>query len=561
MNPRNRSCHRPFRWLTVLVCGFLLLTDLPVSYDSVQGVAAAEKVAAKPFRLTLRKRVSSAPKSPLYNAIQEKQQWHPGQTAVIVCDMWDLHHCLNATLRGGEMAPRMNRVLNEARSRGATIIHAPSSCMEPYKDHPGRKRAQAAPAAKNLPTDISKWCYSIPSEEQGEYPIDQTDGGEDDEPEAHRKWAEKLKTMGRNPRAPWKSQTDLLDIHDEDIISDNGIEIWNVMEQRGIKNVILLGVHTNMCVLGRPFGLRQMAKNGKNVVLMRDMTDTMYNPASKPYVSHFTGTDLIIEHIEKWVCPTITSDQVIGGKVFQFKNDHRPHVVIVSAEREYKTETTLPIFALKHLGKEFRVSFVYGNDVNAKQRNNLPGISVLADADLLLVSARRRVLPKAQMEVVRKFIEAGKPVVGIRTANHAFSLRGKEIPVGLADWENFDAEVIGGHYTGHHGEGPKVALEVAKGAAGHPILDKIDLSQWQGQGSLYLVSPLAKSATALLHGTIPGKPTEPIAWVNTNKFGGRVFYTSLGHPDDFKNPATNHLLYQAIRWALDMSADQAASSK
>ncbi|MEC9005023.1 MAG: ThuA domain-containing protein, partial [Planctomycetota bacterium] len=181
--------------------------------------------------------------------------------------------------------------------------------------------------------------------------------------------------------------------------------------------------------------------------------------------------------------------------------------------------------------------------------------------DLLLVSARRRVLPKAQMEFVRKFIEAGKPVVGIRTANHAFSLRGKEIPAGLADWENFDAEVIGGHYTGHHGEGPKVALEVAKGAAGHPILDKIDLSQWQGQGSLYLVSPLAKSATALLHGTIPGKPTEPIAWVNTNKFGGRVFYTSLGHPDDFKNPATNHLLYQAIRWALNMSADQAASSK
>ena len=120
MNPRNRSCHRPFRWLTVLVCGFLFLTDLPVSYDSVQGVAAAEKVAPKPFRLTLRKRVSSAPKSPLYNAIQEKQQWHPGQTAVIVCDMWDLHHCLNATLRGGEMAPRMNRVLNEARARGAT---------------------------------------------------------------------------------------------------------------------------------------------------------------------------------------------------------------------------------------------------------------------------------------------------------------------------------------------------------------------------------------------------------------------------------------------------------
>ena len=65
-----------------------------------------------------------------------------------------------------------------------------------------------------------------------------------------------------------------------DAISDSGVEIWNLLEERGINNVILLGVHTNMCVLGRPFGLRQMAKNGKNVVLMRDMTDTMYNPDS-----------------------------------------------------------------------------------------------------------------------------------------------------------------------------------------------------------------------------------------------------------------------------------------
>ena len=90
-----------------------------------------------------------------------------------------------------------------------------------------------------------------------------------------------------------------------------------------VSNVILLGVHTNMCVLGRPFGLRQMAKNGKTVVLMRDMTDTMYNPRSAPFVSHFRGTELIIEHIEKFVCPTVTSDQVLGGKPFRFKNDDR----------------------------------------------------------------------------------------------------------------------------------------------------------------------------------------------------------------------------------------------
>jgi hypothetical protein len=76
-----------------------------------------------------------------------------------------------------------------------------------------------------------------------------------------------------------------------------------------------------MCVLGRPFGLRQMAKNGRDVVLMRDMTDTMYNPARSPHVSHFAGTELMVEHVEKYVCPTITSDQVLGGAPFRFKGD------------------------------------------------------------------------------------------------------------------------------------------------------------------------------------------------------------------------------------------------
>ncbi len=130
--------------------------------------------------------------------------------------------------------------------------------------------------------------------------------------------------MGRNPRAPWKSQIDMLTIVNDDYISDSGEEIWSILEAKGIKNVVLMGVHLNMCVLGRPFGLRQMAKNGKNVVLMRDMTDTMYNPQRPPYVSHFGGTDLIVEHIEKYVCPTISSDQIVGGAPFRFKGDTRP---------------------------------------------------------------------------------------------------------------------------------------------------------------------------------------------------------------------------------------------
>ncbi len=106
-------------------------------------------------------------------------------------------------------------------------------------------------------------------------------------------------------------------------MSDSGVEIWNLLEQRGIKNVVLLGVHLNMCVSGRPFGLRQLAKNGKHVVLMRDMTDTMYNPAKWPYVDHFKGTALFVEHVEKYICPTMTSDQILGGRPFVFNGQSK----------------------------------------------------------------------------------------------------------------------------------------------------------------------------------------------------------------------------------------------
>lgn len=246
--------------------------------------------------------------------------WEAKQTALIVCDMWDTHTCLNAVRRVEELAPRMNQVLEKARGLGVLIIHAPSSCMDHYKDHPARKRAQAAPKAANLPKDIHLWCREIPAETKGKYPLDQTDPC-DANPVEQKAHAQRLQELGRKPNAPWVRQIDVLKIHDEDAISDSGVEIWNLLEQRGITNVILVGVHTNMCVLGRPFGLRQMAKNGKNTVLMRDMTDTMYNPARWPNVSHFQGTELIVEHIEKFVCPTITSDQLLGGEPFRFKGD------------------------------------------------------------------------------------------------------------------------------------------------------------------------------------------------------------------------------------------------
>ncbi len=128
--------------------------------------------------------------------------------------------------------------------------------------------------------------------------------------------------MGRNPGMPWKKQSDLITIDPQrDYITDRGDEVWKILERNAIKNVILTGVHLNMCVLGRPFGLRQMVRNEKHVVLMRDMTDSMYSPQSWPYVDHFTGHDRVLAYLEEHICPTITSDQFLGGEPFRWKAD------------------------------------------------------------------------------------------------------------------------------------------------------------------------------------------------------------------------------------------------
>ncbi|HEX6984531.1 MAG TPA: ThuA domain-containing protein, partial [Planctomycetaceae bacterium] len=430
--------------------------------------------------------------------------------------------------------------------RGGTVIHCPSDCMAHYEGHPAREAARNVPKASNLPPEIGTWCYSIPSEEKGVYPLDQSDGGEDDAPETKRRWVAELAAKGRKPAAPWVKQHDAIEIRPGDFLTDKGEEVWSILEARGIDNVLMTGVHTNMCVLGRPFGLRRLASNGKNVALVRDLTDTMYNPARRPYVSHFTGNDLIVEHIEKYVCGTVTSDQVLGGEPFRFAGDDRPHVAIVLSEPEYETETTLPAFARRHLGRHFKVSPVFGDEQDG---NDLPGLEVIEEADVLLLSVRRRALRPEQMALIRRFLESGRPVVGLRTASHAFSLRGKEPPEGRVVWETFDADVFGGNYTNHHGDGPETTISVADGAKGHAILAGVDTDGWTSAASLYKVSPLKSSATPLLVGTIPNAEPEPVAWTNETKFGGKAFYTSLGHKIDFEKEPFRRLLFNALFWA------------
>ena len=256
------------------------------------------------FTWKTRTRVETSKDSGLYQAVEKTLRWEARQTAFVICDMWSQHWCKGATRRVAEMAPRMNLVVSVARQRGALIIHCPSGGMKHYEKTAMRRRAQQAPPVK---TEImlKSWCHLDPKHE-GALPIDDADGGCDCQP----------RCRGQVLRP----QIDAIKIHPEDAITDSA-EAYYLMRDRGIRNVVVMGVHTNMCVLGRPFGIRQLVYQGQRVLLMRDLTDTMYNSRSKPFVNHFRGTDLVVEHIEKYWCSTVTSDSILGGDPHRFKND------------------------------------------------------------------------------------------------------------------------------------------------------------------------------------------------------------------------------------------------
>ncbi|MEO2005857.1 MAG: isochorismatase family protein [Candidatus Poribacteria bacterium] len=207
------------------------------------------------------------------------------ETALLLCDVWDDHPCEGAVVRLEQMLPRMNEVVGTLRSRGVQIVHAPSDTMDVYADTPYRLRAQAAPATEMpQPQELS----------EPPLPVDSSDGGCD--------------TGASRPEHRWSSQHPAIEIAGHDAISDKGEEIYRLFRQLGIRNMLIMGVHTNMCVLARTFAIRQMTRWGIRVVLVRDLTDAMYNPEMSPYVSHDEGTQLVIQHIEKYLCPTVLSE-------------------------------------------------------------------------------------------------------------------------------------------------------------------------------------------------------------------------------------------------------------
>ncbi|MBI3679761.1 MAG: isochorismatase family protein [Acidobacteria bacterium] len=238
--------------------------------------------------LKVRSRVEAFKGSGQWQAVELGYPLPLDATAAVICDMWDKHWCRGANERVGGLVTKMEPFLERLRASGVLIIHAPSETMEFYKESAPRRAvlgfSKVAPPEPLGLTDPP-------------LPVDASDGGCD--------------TPGDSSYKAWKRQHAGLTIGPNDLISDNGQEIYNVLSLRGIKHLLVMGVHTNMCILNRTFAIRQMTKWGIRCILVRDLTDAMYDPKDKPYVSHEAGTGLVVEHIEKYWAPSTLSVDVL----------------------------------------------------------------------------------------------------------------------------------------------------------------------------------------------------------------------------------------------------------
>ncbi len=229
-------------------------------------------------------------------------------------------------------------------------------------------------------------------------------------------------------------------------------------------------------------------------------------------------------------------------------------IMVVEDANNYDAVNTMRDFAekeLKPLGH--RVTLIEGDK---PQPHHFAGlVEALKDADLLILFSRRRFPPKEQMAAIHAHLDAGKPLLGIRTANHAFIPKPKEIvEASLSPWPEFTHEVLGGENTGYETKGLPYTVSAIDGIK-TPLLEGVNAANIRGHQSLYKVLPLADNATPILIGTAGSgatTPPQPVAW--TRPYGpnkARIFYTSLGSPEDMRIADVRRLLVNAVKWTLN----------
>ncbi len=232
-----------------------------------------------------------------------------------------------------------------------------------------------------------------------------------------------------------------------------------------------------------------------------------------------------------------------------------PHVVFVTGDDEYRSEITMPmIAAILEKTHGMRTSVAISKPI-PQTKTNIEGLEALETADLMVMFTRFRALPDDQLARVLKYVDAGKPVVGLRTSTHAFSYPEGSPHTALND--GFGRDVFGQKWITHHGN-------KSHDRGGHPrrerpASDPAGCRTVSARSWLYHVMPLNGPATILLDGTSINSqqvakhaqypPHQPVAWTREHK-GARVFFTTLGHPEDFSQESMRRLVVNGILWAL-----------
>ena len=261
-------------------------------------------------------------------------------------------------------------------------------------------------------------------------------------------------------------------------------------------------------------------------------------------------------------------------------------IVLVGGDEEYRSEQALPQLArILERRHGFRCTVLYAIDprtgrVDPNVNNNIPGLEALDGADLMILFTRWRDLPDAQMKHVVDYVESGRPILGLRTATHAFDLKSsptyRRWSWNSKEWDGgFGRQVLGETWIAHHGRHGRQSTRAvfAPGAAAHPVLRGIrDGEIWVPTDVYEVRLPLAGDSRALLLGEVlegmrpqdppaAGKvndPMLPVAWIKTYR-GARVFTTTMGSAQDLLNAGLRRLLVNAVYWAVGLEVPARAA--
>lgn len=316
-----------------------------------------------------------------------------------------------------------------------------------------------------------------------------------------------------------------------DFSPDKAREAAETLAHRGVRTVLFAGISPASETLDALVAEKIVP------VVLRDLAVTPDGD--------FHAAERGVVTLEERGLESASTGDLLDGDDFHFPSDRRKSVVFLVSDDHYNADKTLPIFAEDIGGRcGYRVGVIHGLG-----GSDFRPVGLLDSADLLVVFTRRLAIPAVLLEKIQAHLNAGRPLLGMRTASHGFAPNGAPEP-GFVAWPEFDRDVLGGNYH-QHGSNDAGTHVVA---AGFPEADEWLPSEvrgeWRSAGSLYYTSPVVSDAVVLQTGR-SGETIEPLTWVR--RYGpnrARIVYTGLGHPDDFNVPAFRALLTGLIAGAL-----------